>query len=63
LRDIESSLRALAALLYHFGIHGNVSRKTLVNSSEIRDWTIYTRFAECLIGIARSFYVEEPGHY
>jgi hypothetical protein len=31
LRDIESSLRAQAAKLYHLGIRGNVSRNTLAN--------------------------------
>ena len=34
LRDIESSLRAPAAKLYHLGIRGNVSRNTLANRQE-----------------------------
>src|ERR1039458_1713862 len=54
LRDIESSLRAQSAKLYHLGIRGNVSRNTLANANATRDWRIYTSFAERLIGIARA---------
>jgi hypothetical protein len=60
LRDIESSLRAQVAKLYHLGIRGNVSRNTLANANATRDWRIYASFAERLIGIARGLYSEEP---
>ncbi len=60
LRDIESSLRAQAAKLYHLGIRGNVSRNTLANANATRDWRIYADFAQRLIGIARGLYAEEP---
>jgi lambda repressor-like predicted transcriptional regulator len=60
LRDIEASLRAQAAKLYHLGIRGNVSRNTLANANATRDWRIYASFAERLIGIARGLYAEEP---
>jgi hypothetical protein len=60
LRDIESSLRAQAAKLYHLGIRGTVSRNTLANANATRDWRIYASFAERLIGIARGLYAEEP---
>ena len=60
LRDIESSLRAQAAKLYHLGIRSNVSRNTLANANATRDWRIYASFAERLIGIARGLYTEEP---
>ena len=50
LRDIESSLRAQAAKLYHLGIRGTVSRNTLANANATRDWRIYASFAERLIG-------------
>src|SRR5208337_127344 len=60
LRDIESSLRAQSAKLYHLGIRGNVSRNTLANANATRDWRIYASFAQRLIGIARSLYAEEP---
>jgi hypothetical protein len=60
LRDIEASLRAQAAKLYHLGIRGSVSRNTLANANATRDWRIYASFAERLIGIARGLYAEEP---
>src|SRR5271167_4274877 len=60
LRDIESSLRAQAAKLYHLGIRGNVSRNTLANANATRDWRIYASFAERLIGLARGLYAGEP---
>jgi hypothetical protein len=59
LRDIEASLRAQAAKLYHLGIRGNVSRNALANANARRDWRIYASFAERLIGIARGLYAEE----
>ncbi len=60
LRDIEACLRAQVAKLYHMGIRGRVSRSTLADANEVRDWRIYAEFAQRLIGIARGLYVEEP---
>ena len=60
LRDIEASLRAQTAKLYHLGIRGNVTRNTLANANATRDWRIYASFAERLIGIACGLYAEEP---
>ena len=60
LRDIESSLRAQAAKLYHLGIRGNVSRNTRAFANATRDGRIYASFAERLMGIARTLYAEEP---
>jgi len=60
LRDIEACLRAQAAKLYHLGIRSRVSRSTLADANEIRDWRIYADFAQSLIGIARPLYAEEP---
>jgi len=45
--------------LYHCGIRGNVSRNTLANANENRDWRIYADFAQVLIRIARKLYAEE----
>src|ERR1017187_4166795 len=59
-RDIEASLRAQSAKLYHLGIRGNVARNTLANANAVRDWRIYAKFAERLIDIARGLYAEEP---
>jgi hypothetical protein len=60
LRDIEACLRAQIAKLYHMGIRGRVSRSTLADANEARDWRIYAEFAQRLIGIARGLYVDEP---
>jgi len=45
--------------LYHMGIRGGVSRNTLANANEVRDWRIYADFAEILIGKARQLYANE----
>ncbi|MGH8633135.1 MAG: IS4 family transposase [Burkholderiales bacterium] len=60
LRDIEACLRAQAAKLYHMGIRSKVSRSTLADANEARDWRIYADFAQSLIGMARRLYAEEP---
>jgi len=59
LRDIETCLRALQPKLYHVGIRGKVSRSTLADANETRDWRIYTDFAQVLIGMARKLYAED----
>ena len=59
LRDIEACLRAQQAKLYHMGIRGAVSRNTLVNANEKRDWRICADFAEGLIAIARRLYSDD----
>lgn len=59
LRDIEACLRAQNSKLYHMGIRGNVSRSTLADANEKRDWRIHADFAQTLIGIARRLYVDD----
>ena len=59
LRDIEACLRAAHKKLYHMGIHSKISRNTLANANQVRDWRIYADFAQALIGIARKLYVNE----
>jgi hypothetical protein len=59
LRDIETCLRSVGARLYHLGIHGHVSRSTLADANENRDWRIYADLAQVLIGIARPLYAQE----
>jgi hypothetical protein len=59
LRDIEACLRAMQPKLYHCGIRGNVSRNTLANANEHRNWRIYADFAQVLIGRARTLYANE----
>jgi len=45
--------------LYHAGIRGKVSRSTLRDANENRDWRIYSDFAQVLIHEARSLYVDD----
>ena len=59
LRDIQTCLRVAQNKLYHIGIRGKVSRNTLANANQLRDWRIYADFAQVLIGIARRLYVNE----
>lgn len=60
LRDIEACLGAQPAKLYHLGIRGNVSRSSLSDANEGRDWRIYFEFAQALIRIARHLYAKAP---
>jgi Domain of unknown function (DUF4372) len=60
LRDIEVCLRAQSSKLYHLGIRSVLARNTLANANAVRDWRVYADFAECLIGIARRLYAQEP---
>ena len=59
LRDIEACLRAQQNKLYHMGIRSNVSRSTLADANENRDWRIYADFAQSLINTARSLYIHD----
>src|ERR687895_1734427 len=54
LRDIEACLNAAPERLYHLGIRGTVSRSTLADANERRDWRIYADFAQELIQEART---------
>ena len=59
LRDIESCLRAQNNKLYHMGIRSIISRSTLADANEQRNWKIHAKFAQSLIKIARLLYAEE----
>jgi Domain of unknown function (DUF4372)/Transposase DDE domain len=59
LRDIEACLSAQASKLYHMGISRAISRSTLADANESRDWRIYADFAQRLIAQARQLYVGE----
>jgi hypothetical protein len=56
LRDIEACLRSMQKKLYHAGIRGKVSRSTLAEANEKRDWRIYSDFCHVLIDRARDLY-------
>ena len=59
LRDIEICLRAQEQKLYHMGIRGKVSRSTIANANEQRNWKIYADLAYTLINTARKLYSDE----
>ena len=59
LRDIQCCLRAVRDKLYHMGIRTKVSRSTLADANETRDWRIYRDFAQILIAEARELYAND----
>ena len=59
LRDIEACMRALEDRLYHIGIRGQISRSTLADANEKRDWRIWADFTNALIQTARELYAGE----
>jgi hypothetical protein len=59
LRDIVACLRSQPTRLYHLGMRGKVSRSTLADANESRNWRIYADFAQGLIAEARRLYGEE----
>jgi Domain of unknown function (DUF4372) len=60
LRDIEACLHSQQSKLYHMGFRGRISRSTLAQANETRDWHIFGDFARILIGTARELYRHEP---
>lgn len=59
LRDIEACLRAVDVKLYHLGIRGKVSRSTLADANNTRDWRIFRDFAQNVIQHAQKLYTGE----
>ena len=59
LRDVETCLRALEDKLYRCGFRGKISRSTLADANEKRNWQIYHDFAQALIAKARQLYTDE----
>jgi hypothetical protein len=59
LRDIETCLRAMQNKLYHIGLQSGISRSTLADANEKRDWRIYADFALILINQAKELYKDE----
>ena len=59
LRDIVVCLRSQSQRLYHMGFRSQVSRSTLADANEVRDWRIYADFAQVLIARARQLYADE----
>lgn len=59
LRDIEACLQAISNKLYHCGVKSKVSKSTLADANENRDWRIYADFAQKLIIEARGLYKDD----
>jgi IS4 transposase len=59
LRDIETCLRAMGSKLYHAGFRSQVSRSTLADANEQRDWRIWADLAAVLIERARKLYASD----
>jgi len=56
LRDIETCLNSHQEKLYHIGFRGDVSRTTLADANERRDWRIFQDFGRVLISMAQKEY-------
>jgi len=59
LRDIVIGLSAMSHKLYHLGFRSVVTRSTLADANENRDWRIYRDYAEILIGQTRKLYADD----
>ena len=59
LRDIETCLGSMQSKLYHVGFRSSISRSTLADANEVRDWRIYADFAAGLIAHARRLYAND----
>ena len=53
----ESKLKR--AKLYHMGIRGGISRTSLADANQSRDWKIYAKFARKLIHVARILHADD----
>ncbi len=60
LREVEACLRALGDRLDQVGIRGQVSRSTLADANEKRDWRIYVDLAQKVIAEGRRLYTDDP---
>ena len=60
LRDIETCLNSHREKLYHIGFRGAVSRSTLADANERRDWRIFQDFGLILIRMAQKLFQDDP---
>lgn len=56
LRELVTCLRAMQPKLYHMGFRTLLSRSTISDANEKRNWKIYADFAHVLIAQARDLY-------
>lgn len=59
LRDVVTGLTAMNHKLYHLGFRSAVTRSTLADANENRDWRIYRDYAQSLILQARKLYADD----
>jgi hypothetical protein len=59
LRDIEVCLRAHQSKLWHMGLRGPISRSTLADANENRDWRIWADLTGVLIRQAQQLYCHD----
>jgi Domain of unknown function (DUF4372)/Transposase DDE domain len=59
LRDIEICLHAVGPKLYHAGFRSKISRSTMADAYQRRDWRIFADFAHILIRRARVLYAKD----
>jgi hypothetical protein len=60
LRDVETCLRSLSSKRYHAGFRSRISKSTLGDANQRRDWRIYADLAQVLIAQARRLYADDP---
>ena len=59
LRDLVACLNSQRAKLYHIGIRGKISRSTLADTNERRDWRVFEALGHRLIAIAVELHQSE----
>lgn len=59
LRDLVACLNSQRTKLYHVGIRSRVSRTTLADANERRDWRLFEALGQRLIAIALELYRDE----
>lgn len=59
LRDLVACLNSQRAKLYHIGIRGKISRSTLADANERRDWRLFEALGHRLIATALELYQGE----
>lgn len=59
LRDIETCLRAMQSKLYHIGLKSKISKSTIADANESRDWRIFADFSHYLIQWAEKLYHDD----
>lgn len=59
LRSTVNVLQTRQDKLYHMGFRSHISKSTLADANENRDWRIYADYAQILINIAKDLYKDE----